>query len=55
MLAVRDDLSREKAKAIVEKVFNKCYMDLEPIGRRFCAESTERAQQAYEEYKHFFK
>ncbi len=34
ILAVRKDLPREEAWNIVDKVFDKCYNDLEPIGRR---------------------
>lgn len=33
MLAVRD-VTFEQAKEAVEKVFDRCYADLEPIGRR---------------------
>lgn len=34
VLAVRD-VTYEQAKEAVEKVFDRCYADLEPIGRRF--------------------
>jgi len=33
VLAVRD-VTYEQAKEAVEKVFDRCYADLEPIGRR---------------------
>lgn len=33
VMAVRD-LSNEEAKAAMDRVFTKCYNDLEPLGRR---------------------
>lgn len=33
-MAVRPDVTKEEARTAVEKVFQKCYNDLEPIGRR---------------------
>ncbi len=33
MLAVRN-VTRQEAEAVVDKVFDKCYNDLEPFGRR---------------------
>lgn len=32
VLAVRKNISKEEAIAVVEKVFPKCYNDLEPLG-----------------------
>lgn len=50
MLSVRRDITKEKAIEIVEKVFPKCYADLEPIGRRIRSGSAD-AERAYEESK----
>nr|CAG4651294.1 EOG090X0CKN [Simocephalus serrulatus]SVE94477.1 EOG090X0CKN [Simocephalus serrulatus] len=48
VLAVRPDLSKEEARAAVDKVFTKCYNDLEPIGRRVRRNSTDMIR-AYSE------
>lgn len=40
MLAVRN-VTYEQAKAAVEKVFDRCYADLEPIGRRVRGKSVD--------------
>lgn len=55
MLAVQNDLTREYAQAVIKTVFSKCYADLEPIGRRFCCDSTESAAQAYADFEQFSK
>jgi inner membrane protease ATP23 len=34
ILAVRPEMEKRKAWDIVDEVFDKCYNDLEPIGRR---------------------
>lgn len=34
MMAVRPQLDKRAAFKIVDKVFEKCYNDLEPVGRR---------------------
>ena len=46
-------ISHEDASKIVDKVFSKCYRDLEPIGRV----ATDRIDtcRAFTEYKHFNK
>lgn len=55
VLAVRPDVSKEEARAAVDKVFTKCYNDLEPIGRRVRRNSadmmrayTERGNYGYD-------
>nr|CAG4649650.1 EOG090X0CKN [Scapholeberis mucronata]SVE93858.1 EOG090X0CKN [Scapholeberis mucronata] len=48
VLAVRQDISKEEARAVVDKVFVKCYNDLEPIGRRVRRNSTDMIR-AYQE------
>lgn len=55
MMAVRSDITRKQARSVIEKVFTKCYADLEPIGKRLCLESAECSEQAYDEYKRFNK
>lgn len=40
VLAVRD-VTYEQAKEAVEKVFDRCYADLEPIGRRLKGKMTD--------------
>lgn len=40
VLAVRD-VTLEQAKEAVEKVFDRCYNDLEPIGRRVKGKRTD--------------
>jgi len=47
VLAVRN-ISKADAVAAVERVFPKCYADLEPIGRRIRRNSTDQ-QKAYME------
>ena len=41
-------VSKEQAVSVVEQVFNKCYLDLEPIGRR-CWNDQEQLRAAEEE------
>ena len=41
-------VSKEQAVSVVEQVFNKCYLDLEPIGRR-CWDDQEQLRAAEEE------
>jgi len=45
VLAVRK-ITQEEARAVVDKVFDKCYADLEPIGRRIRRNSRDM-QKAY--------
>lgn len=52
VLAVRKDISKEQAIAVIEKVFPKCYADLEPIGRRLRRNSAD-PDRAYAETKHY--
>lgn len=52
MLAVRSDIPKAEAIAIVEKVFPKCYADLEPIGRR-CRRGSADPERAYTESKYY--
>lgn len=52
MLAVRQNISKAEAIAVVEKVFPKCYADLEPIGRR-CRAGSSDPDRAYAESKYY--
>lgn len=52
VLAVRKNINKAEAIAVVEKVFPKCYADLEPIGRRIRSGSAD-AEQAYAESKYY--
>lgn len=52
VLAVRRDIKKEQAIDIIEKVFPKCYADLEPIGRRIRRNSAD-PERAYAETKHY--
>lgn len=52
MLAVRKDITKEKAIAIIEKVFPKCYADLEPLGRRIRSGSAD-PKRIYAEAKYY--
>ncbi|XP_031618816.1 mitochondrial inner membrane protease ATP23 homolog [Contarinia nasturtii] len=52
VLAVRRDLSKAEAIKIIEKVFPKCYADLEPIGRRIRSGSAD-PEHAYAESKYY--
>ncbi len=47
-MAVRPDVTKEEALAVIDKVFTKCYNDLEPIGRRIRRNSADMIR-AYEE------
>ncbi|ODM89657.1 Mitochondrial inner membrane protease ATP23 [Orchesella cincta] len=49
VLAVRD-VSHEEARDVVDSVFEKCYNDLEPIGRRI-RRNSDHMQKAYWERK----
>lgn len=40
VMAVRD-VTEEEARRIVDRVFERCYADLEPIGRRVRRNSTD--------------
>lgn len=51
ILAVRN-ISKEEAVSVIEKVFPKCYNDMEPIGRRIRRNSAD-IDRAYEEGKLF--
>lgn len=48
VLAVRPELSKAEAWAVTERVFDKCYNDLEPIGRRARRQSNDKYR-AYRE------
>ncbi|XP_071453384.1 mitochondrial inner membrane protease ATP23 homolog [Hetaerina americana] len=52
VLAVRK-VSEEEAVAAVERVFKRCYADMEPIGRR-CRRNSTDMQRAYVEGVHLF-
>ncbi|KAG8227303.1 hypothetical protein J437_LFUL004852 [Ladona fulva] len=52
VLAVRK-VSQEEAIAAVERVFDKCYADMEPIGRR-CRRNSTDMHRAYVEGVHMF-
>lgn len=52
VLAVRRDLPKAEAIKIIEKVFPKCYADLEPVGRRIRS-GTSDMEKAYEESKYY--
>ncbi|CAG2175496.1 unnamed protein product, partial [Oppiella nova] len=41
IMSVRKDMTATEAWAIVDKVFDKCYNDLEPVGRRLRANSKD--------------
>lgn len=49
VLAVRD-ITKEKASEAIERVFSKCYADLEPIGRRIKRNSTDMFRAEAEGY-----
>lgn len=51
LLAVRH-VTKEEAISVIEKVFPKCYADLEPVGRRIRRHSADM-ERAYEEAKYF--
>lgn len=51
VLAVRK-VSIQEAKEVVDKVFDKCYNDLEPIGRRIRRNSHDM-EKAYQERYHY--
>lgn len=48
VLAVRPDVGKEEASRIVDQVFDRCYADLEPIGRRIRRNSADMTR-AYNE------
>jgi inner membrane protease ATP23 len=48
VMAVRPDVTKEEALAAIDKVFIKCYNDLEPIGRRIRRNSADMIR-AYNE------
>ena len=52
VMAVRPELSKEEARAAVDKVFTKCYNDLEPIGRRVRRNSPDMMR-AYNERSNY--
>jgi len=49
VLAVRD-VTKEEARAAVDEVFDKCYGDLEPVGRRI-RRNSDHIRKAYGERK----
>lgn len=51
VLAVRQ-ITREEAIAVIEKVFPKCYADLEPVGRRIRRNSADM-ERAFADGKYF--
>jgi len=48
IMVVRPDLNVREADAVIERVFGRCYNDLEPIGRRVRRASMDR-ERAYRE------
>ena len=48
ILASRPELDRRQGSRIIDKVFDKCYNDLEPVGRRIRSRSND-AHRAYRE------
>lgn len=52
VLAVRKNISKSEAIAVIEKVFPKCYSDLEPIGRR-CRRGSSDPERAFAESKYY--
>nr|CAG4643473.1 EOG090X0CKN [Ilyocryptus agilis] len=48
IMAVRSELTEEEARKAVDKVFAKCYQDLEPVGRRIRRNSADMIR-AYNE------
>lgn len=48
ILAVRPEMDRVDGRKVIDKVFDKCYNDLEPIGRRVRRQSFDR-ERAYRE------
>lgn len=52
VLSVRRDITKDQAIEIVERVFPKCYADLEPIGRRVRSGSAD-PERAYAEAKNY--
>lgn len=50
LLAVRPELDRRRAWKIVDNVFDKCYNDLEPIGRRVRRGSADKERSYRERY-----
>ncbi|RWS26309.1 hypothetical protein B4U80_06612 [Leptotrombidium deliense] len=50
--ASRPDLSRSDIMAVVDKVFDRCFNDLEPIGRR-CRLSKKQRLLTYKERKYY--
>lgn len=53
ILMVRD-IDLQQAATIVDEVFDKCYNDLDPVGRRIRKNSRD-AERAYEESMLYFK
>lgn len=51
-MASRPNLSKDEAFSVINKVFDKCYNDLEPIGRRLRKNSTDM-DRAYKERYHY--
>lgn len=51
ILAVREKLTKEEVTNIVESVFEKCYNDLEPFGRRCRRKSLDADMAFAEKYK----
>jgi inner membrane protease ATP23 len=50
--AVKPNMTDEEALKIVNRVFGKCYNDLEPVGRRLRRSSTDM-ERAYRERFHY--
>jgi len=51
VLAVKD-ISSEEAEKAVDSVFEKCYNDLEPIGRRI-RRNSDHMEKAYYERRYY--
>lgn len=52
LAAVKPNMTDEEALKVVDRVFDKCYNDLEPVGRRLRRGSTDM-ERAYRERFHY--
>ena len=52
ILLFRKDMPREEAWEVVDRVFDRCYNDLEPIGRRI-RRGSKHMEWAYRERYHY--
>lgn len=47
------NVTKEEAMTVVDEVFDKCYNDMEPLGRR-CFKNQGRAKRALEEARNYY-